>query len=480
MHDVSIVAHTAVAVIGAIVLIVGVRLSPVIALEVGAIYLGLAAGLGVEGTISAITEGFGSILAEVGLLIAFGVLTGAMLHRAKAIERLVSTLLRVCGARGMPYATALTTGTVLQSIFTDVLVVVSAPLVRQVAPQIGERGLPRMASALAIGSVTGVVFVVPGAAGVAIAGVLHVPLGQMLVAGLVLAVPTLLISMWIMSVLFKRGWWDPAKDEQPEAVVAAAEQPEERSAWTHEGSEPDAPSSAGGVSASSARHSLETLPNAGTRELPLVVLFSPLVLGLVLIATGGILDIAGVEQPVLKFLSSPVIALLIGLVGTTVVVSIGHGRKLVETALTDGFRESGQILVLTGVAGSLAATISRAGLGDIVGQYFSASSAAPLLMVWVMAAVLHVTIGTVTIAAITSVGVLAPVAAAIGIDPVLIALAAGSGSIFAVHLTSNTFWQFQSLFGQSVRGTLKTYTGGVSVASIVSILLLMLMSLVYS
>lgn len=476
MHDTYIVVNTAIAVIGAIILIVGVRLSPVIALEVGAIYLGLSAGLGVEGTVKAITDGFGSILAEVGLLIAFGVLTGAMLHRAKAIERLVSTLLRMCGARGMPYATALTTGTVLQTIFTDVLVVISAPLVRQVAPEIGERGLPRMASALAIGSVTGVVFVVPGAAGVAIAGVLHVPLGEMLVAGLVLAVPTILIATWIMSFLFNRGWWDPEKDEQPDAVATAvADEPAEAEELARTGA--GSSRARGGVAVGDG-------PPPGNsdrrvRELPLIVLFGPLTLGLLLIAAGGILGIAGIEQPVFTFLAEPVVALLIGLVGTTVVVMISHGRQVVEDAMTEGFRESGQILVLTGVAGSLAATISQAGLGDIVGRYFTASSAVPLLMVWVMAAVLHVTIGTVTTAAITSVGVLAPVAAALGIDPVLIALAAGSGSIFAVHLTSNTFWQFQSLFGQSVRGTLKTYTGGVTVASVVSILLLMPLSLLY-
>ena len=94
-------------------------------------------------------------------------------------------------------------------------------------------------------------------------------------------------------------------------------------------------------------------------------------------------------------------------------------------------------------------------------------------MVWVVAAVLHIAVGSVTISAITSAGILAPVAPILGLDPVLLALAAGAGSLFAVHVTSNTFWLLQSLLGQTTRGTLKTCTVGVSVASVVAILLIL-------
>lgn len=478
MSDTVIVVNTVVAVLGTVLLIVRFRLNPVISLVVGAVYLGLTAGLGVEGTVEAVTGGFGDILAEVGLLIAFGVLSGAMLHRAGAIERLVAMLLRVCGPSGMPYATAVATGTVLQSIFVDVLLVIASPLARRVAPRIGDKGLPRMATALAIGVECGIVFMVPGIGAVALAGVLGVPLGQMLIAGLALVVPTVLIATAVMTLLLRRGWWDPARDEQP---VADATVPDPGSAAGGDPA-PDGPAAgratdgtAGAVTAS-ARETAQR--PTGTRELPLAVLFGPLLGGLLLIAVGAVLDAVGVEQPVLVFVSEPVIALLIGLIGTTAVVGLAHGRDTVESAVTDGFRESGQILILTGVGGSLATTISDAGLGEILGRYFSANTAVPLLMVWLIAAVLHVAIGSVTISAITAAGVLAPVAPVIGLAPVLIALAAGAGALFAVHVTSNTFWLLQSLLGQSVRGTLKTCSVGVSIASVVAILLILPMSLV--
>ena len=101
-------------------------------------------------------------------------------------------------------------------------------------------------------------------------------------------------------------------------------------------------------------------------------------------------------------------------------------------------------------------------------------------MVWVIAAALHVAVGSVTISAITSAGILAPVAPIIGLDPVLIALAAGAGSLFAVHVTSNTFWLLQSLLGQShARCTRRPVTVGVSVASVVAILLILPMSALF-
>ncbi len=204
-----------------------------------------------------------------------------------------------------------------------------------------------------------------------------------------------------------------------------------------------------------------------------------MMLSLVLIATGAILDAADIHNPIVKFVSSPVIALLIGLIGTSFVGRYALGVEPIQHAIATGFKESGQILILTGVGGSLAATIKAAGLGDILGEYFTASTAAPLLVVWAIAAALHVAVGSVTISAITSAGILAPVAPIIGLDPVLIALAAGAGSLFAVHVTSNTFWLLQSLLGQSTRGTLKTVTVGVSVASVVAILLILPMSMLF-
>lgn len=460
MSDTLILINTAVAILAVVVMIVRFRFNPVVSLVLGSAYLGLAVGLGVEKTIEAITGGFGEIMAEVGLLIAFGVLMGAILQQTGAIQRLVELLLKLFGPKRMPYAMSLTIATALQSIFLDVLLVISAPLARSLAERIGKNGAGRMAVAMAIGLECGIVLTVPGVGALALAGLLGVPLGKMLLFGLCLVIPTVAISVAIMSFLFNRGWWNPERDEQP---FLGEDPVEEVSSADAEG--------AGGTA-------VTTATKART-QTPLLVLFAPMLAALILIATGAILDAIDIHHPVVAFLSSPVIALLIGLIGTSLVGRYALGAQAVEKAIGTGFKESGQILILTGVGGSLAATIKAVGMGDILGDYFTASTAAPLLVVWAIAAALHVAVGSVTISAITSAGILAPVAPVIGLDPVLIALAAGAGSLFAVHVTSNTFWLLQSLMGQSTRGALKTVTVGVSVASVVAILLILPASVLF-
>jgi len=469
--DILTIVYTAVAILGVVILITRFRLNPAVALVVGALFLGLVIGLGPEKTISTITEGFGSIMAEVGLLIAFGVLLGSMLSEMQAIQRLVSHLLRLFGPKGLPYALGLTIGTVLQSIFLDVLLVISAPLARKMAPLIGRFGTARIATAMAISLECGIVLMVPGVAALALAGVLGVPLGMMLLFGFIVVVPTIVISIFIMSWLFRLGFWKPEKDETPVGEDDATDAIEAPDASPLSGD--DRRSSVGGVPrgvAVAQRTQARTEPR-------LVILFAPLLLCLALIATGAILQIAEVEIPVLQLVTNPVFALLLAVLGTSLVGRLTIGQPRVEKAVVAGFRESGQILILTGVGGSLAATVAATGLGDILGQAFGAGGFAPLLVVWGIAAILHIAVGSVTISAITAAGILAPIAPIIGLDPILIALAAGAGSLFAVHVTSNTFWLLQSLLGQTTRGTLKTCTVGVSVASVVALGMTLILSI---
>ena len=470
MSHTAVIINTAVAIIAVVVMIVRFKFNPVVSLVVGSAYLGLAVGLGVDKTIDAIMKGFGDIMAEVGLLIAFGVLMGAILQQTGAIQRLVQTLMKLFGPKRMPYAMSLTIATLLQSIFLDVLLVISAPLGRSLAKKIGKNGTARMATAMAIGLECGIVLTVPGVGALALAGLLGVPLGKMLLFGVLLVIPTVAIAVAIMSFLFNHGWWNPERDEQE--FLGADPDPLDDDDDDETVSGATTPDGNGSVAT-------KTAPAPTRVQTPLIVLFAPMLASLVLIATGAILDAVDIHNPIVKFVSSPVIALLIGLIGTSFVGRHALGAEPIQHAIATGFKESGQILILTGVGGSLAATIKAAGLGDILGEYFTASTAAPLLVVWVIAAALHVAVGSVTISAITSAGILAPVAPIIGLDPVLIALAAGAGSLFAVHVTSNTFWLLQSLLGQSTRGALKTVTVGVSVASVVAILLILPMSALF-
>lgn len=466
------------AVVGAVIVVVVVaivkfRINPVIALGLGAAAIGLLTGLGPIDTVTAMTEGFGDVMMEAGLLIAWGVLIGAMLNEMGAITRLVEKLMNRFGRRGIPYALGLSLGTYLQTIFIDVMIVMAAPLARRIAPRLGKAGTGIMGVTFAVSLEVGIVLMVPGFAAVALAGLLNVPLGIMLLAGLAVVVPTIVLTILLMTVVFRLGFWKPETDEQ--TIVR-----DEDETGAAPDAEPVAPSSGNAqvdrTRTGTVRTAVGGVPRGAgralavdSRESPLILLFAPMLTALLLIAAQAVLTVLELEVPVMQFLGSPVIALLLAVVATGVIGRAAVGTRRIEKAVVKGFQDGGQIFVLTGIGGSLAAVIARGDLGSVLQGYFQTTTFAPLLVVWVMAAVLHIAVGSVTLSAITAAGIIAPVATTMGLPPILIALAAGAGALFCIHVTSNTFWLLQTFLHQSVRGALKTVTLGVSVASIIAL-----------
>jgi H+/gluconate symporter-like permease len=324
-----------------------------------------------------------------------------------------------------------------------------------------------MGVTFAVSLETGIVLMVPGFAAVALAGLLGVPLGVMLIGGFAVVVPTVALTILLMTIAFRMGFWNPEKDEKE--IVH-----DETTTEAAEGTTAGAVSrSASGASQGTARTAVAVDRASSTetaeRERPLLLLFGPMLIALLLIAAQAVLTVIDVEQPVMQFLGNPVIALLLAVIATMIIGRSTIGMARVERSLVKGFQDGGQIFVLTGVGGALAAVIAEGDLGDVLQGYFQTATFAPVLIVWVMAAVLHVAVGSVTLSAITAAGVIAPVAVSIGLNPLLIALAAGAGALFCIHVTSNTFWLLQSFLGQSVRGALKTVTVGVSLASVIAL-----------
>jgi GntP family gluconate:H+ symporter len=215
--------HTAIAIVLAVGLIIWIKVDPVISLLLSSLYLGIASGVGFTGTIEAIAMGFGEIMAEVGLLIGFGVLIGAFLHSAGAFHRLLDVFVRVIGATRLPYGLSLLHSTILPSIYVDVQVVLASPVARSAAPYIRRNGLPIMASALGAGIFAGYVFVIPGLAAISIAGLLEVPLGTWLLFGIVIGPITAIITSILMRLLLGGRLWKPESDEDVDEAMAEQE-----------------------------------------------------------------------------------------------------------------------------------------------------------------------------------------------------------------------------------------------------------------
>jgi gluconate:H+ symporter, GntP family len=485
MSDTLIVLHTAIAILVIVLLIVVAKVDPVISLVIGTLYLGVAAGLGFGNTIETLVQGFADIMGEVGLLIGFGVLMGTLLTAMGALQKLVELLLRILGPRRLPYAFSAALSTIFPSIYVDVQLVLASPLARSAAPRLGRNGLAMMSGTLTAGILVGYVFVVPGLATVAIAGLLDVPLGTMLIYGTLIGPPTAVLTTFIYGRLLKYGLWNNAKDEahfedmvlgSPDAIAEEVRE-EGPAITTPEGDPSVAEDARKGTPADETERQ-----TAHHHTPPLYVSLLPIVVALLLIAFGAVAEAFGLEAPVIKFLGDPVFALFLGLLGAYLLAWRTLTNEHVEEAMHKGFNATGQILLITGIGGSLGAVIGETGLDKILGGFFSAEAGVPdmitILLAWVIAAILHLAIGSISVAAITAAGILAPILGSIDVPTVVLGLAIGSGALFALQVNSNFFWMFETLVGLTTQGTFKALTLVTSMASVVSLLLILALSLV--
>jgi gluconate:H+ symporter, GntP family len=243
-----------------------------------------------------------------------------------------------------------------------------------------------MGGTLTAGILVGYVFVVPGLGTVAIAGLLDVPLGTMLIYGTLIGPPTAVLTTFIYSQLLRYGLWNEAKDEthidetHEEGSPVDEEVREEGPAITTPEGNPSVAEQAreGTPATTEERRGAEYSP-------PLYISLLPVLIALLLIAVGAIAETAGLEFGVIGFLGDAVFALFVGLLGAYLLAWRTLHNERVEEAMNEGFNATGQILLITGIGGSLGAVIGETGLDKILGGFFSAEAGTPALLTILLA-----------------------------------------------------------------------------------------------
>lgn len=465
METWPVLLHTGITIVGIVLLVVWARINPVIALVVGALYLGLASGLGFEKTATAVTQGFGDLMAEVGLIIGFGVLIGSLLSATGTLQRVVELLLRLVGGKRSPHALGLASGIVFPSIYFDVALVMLAPIARSIAVRTG-RSVAPLAGSLAIGLEVALLMVLPGAAALAVAGSLHVALGTMLLWGIPFGAVAIVVSVALHTWLMKRTW-KPGKDE--DLLADHEDGADETAEETGHGDGRPGPAGDGGGTSTKTATVTTTSVTATAPQRPLAVMLLPVLVPVILIVLNTLTAAAGTDSGLIGFLGNPVVALLIGLVLAIVLAQPMLGRAGVEDVIARGASASGVILLFTGVAGSLGKVLAENGVSDIVAGLFSQNASLPLLLTWAVGALLRLAQGSGSVAAITAASLLAPIVAGLGTPAVLVALAAAAGACFGGNVSDNTFWMFKTLLGLTTRGAFQVYTVAQSILSFVAL-----------
>ncbi|MGI5339650.1 GntP family permease [Streptomyces sp. CA-181903] len=428
-----------------VLLITRLRLHAFLALTIGSLVLGAAAGAPLDKAIASFSTGLGSTVAGVGVLIALGAILGKLLADSGGADQIVDTILARASARSMPWAVVLIAGVIGLPLFFEVGIVLLIPVVLLVAKRGGfslmRIGIPALAG---LSVMHGMVPPHPGP--LAAIDAIGADLGVTLALGVLIAVPTAVIAGPLFS-RFAARWVDVPP---PEKLM------------------PQRPS-----------EELERRPGFG-------VTVATVLLPVVLMLVKALVDVV-VDDPknhvqrVADVVGSPLIALLAAvLVGmVTLGRAAGFGRDRLASTVEKSLAPIAGILLIVGAGGGFKQTLIDVGVGRMILDFSKDWSVSALLLAWLIAVGIRLATGSATVATISAAGLVAPLAADMSTThTALLVLSVGAGSVFFSHVNDAGFWMVKEYFGLEVGQTLKTWSVMETIISVVGLGFVMLLSLV--
>jgi Gnt-I system high-affinity gluconate transporter len=199
-------------------------------------------------------------------------------------------------------------------------------------------------------------------------------------------------------------------------------------------------------------------------------------LPVLLIALNSIVQLAmPVDNAFTRFIhiiGEPVIAMLISVLVASYTLGIRRGKKMeqVMQTLGDSVKDVVLILLIIGGAGSLKQVLTDSGLNDAIVAQLQTWHVHPLLLAWSISAIIRVCIGSATIAGVTTAGIVAPLIISTGVNPNLMVLATGAGSLMFSHVNDPGFWMFKEYFNLSFKDTIKTWSIMETIVSVVGLI----------
>ena len=429
-------AIVAIAIITLVALVVWAKVHPFLAFVLVSAAAAFALGIPAGDIAGAIRKGVGDILGSLTIVIVTGAMLGKLVVESGAAQRIASVLVKAFGERRMAWAMAITGFIVGIPLFYGVGFVLLVPIIFAVIAQYRLPALVVGVPACAAMSVAHGLLP-PHPAPTALVATFNANLGLTLIYGLIVAVPAIILA----GPVFARTL--AGIQARPLPGFAAEPKPESE------------------------------LPGAFisilTALLPAVLLLLTTVRGFMTpaAAQGGV-----PESGLLRFLSDPDVVMIIALVFATVSLGLMRGRSLPNVMNTFGsaINDVASILLVIAGSGAFKEVLIKSGVNAQIAQTLQGLSIDPLLLAWIVTATIRVCVGSATVAGLTAAGILAPVVAGGSVDPNLMVLSIGAGSLFCSHVNDSAFWMFKEYFNVSIAETLKSWTVMESIVSVVGLL----------
>ena len=421
-----------------VLLVSWAKVNPFIAFLIVSIMAGLMLGIPMDKVTKSVQNGLGDTFGAISIIICVGAMIGKLVAVSGAAQKIAEVLVNAFGIKYIQWALVIVGFIIGIPLFFETGFVLMVPLIFTVVFKYKLKavyiGLPMLAAL----SVTHG-FLPPHPSPSALVVIFHANIGKTLIYGLILAIPAIIIA----GPLFARSLKNI--DAQPLDTFRAEEMPDDK------------------------------LPGAAisflTALLPIILLMAGT---LYLNTTHG----TGVMHRLVAFVSNAPMAMLISLIVATYTLGLKQGKKMGALADIYGHAVKDVSLILLIVAGSGAfkAVLTDSGANHQIAGFLQSFNLQPLVMGWLIAAIIRVSLGSATVAGLTAAGIVSSmVLHDPSINPNLMVLAIGAGSLAFSHLNDGGFWLFKEYFNLSIKDTIRSWSlmeTIISVTGLIGVLIL--------
>ena len=407
-------------IVSLVLLISWVKLNPFLAFLIVSIIAGLLLGIPFNKIIGSVQKGLGDTLGSLIIIIALGAMLGKLVAESGAAQKIAGVMMNAFGEKYIQWALVVTGFIIGIPLFYGVGFVLMVPLIFSVVYQYKLNavyiGLPMLAAL----SVT-FGFLPPHPAPTALVVQFHANLGLTLMYGIIIAIPAIIIAGPLFSGTLKNIHSVPLQTFQPATLTT------------------------------------DKLPGAASSFFSALL---PVILLIVATVIPFVIPVQTSFQPIISFFAEPSIVMLISLTVATFTLGIKQGKSIrsIMSIYSDSVKDIAMILLIIGSAGALKQVLTDSGVSDQIASQLNGINIHPLVLAWLMAAIIRVCVGSATVAGLTTAGIISPLIVQTHANPNLMVLSIGAGSLFCSHVNDSGFWLFKEYFNLSIKDTFRSWT----------------------
>ena len=448
-HDLFLLSCVGGTVLLLLILIARVRLHASLALAIAGLTLGVASGMPLRQVPLSFAGGVGNMMGHIAIILGMGAILGRLLSASGGATALGEFLFERCGPIGLPWALMGMGIIVGMPVFLEVGLVLLMPVIAAAARRSGRPpilvGLPVLAG-LSIVHAT----LPPHPAAMLAATAYHADLGKTIVWGLVIGLPAAAVAGPLLTWLLVRHWknhnhWLPAVGERAPLFGPSAKE-------------------------DSAAHASEDAPANGPIPAPVgpiravIAILTPVALICLGSWADAIVAPGTLPNLILHFVGSADVAMIVAAIAA--MISLGghiqtgrhHGTEMLRRLTAESFEPIAGVFVILAAAGGLSGVLRDSGAAQATVSLALGAHISPLVLAWLLAAVVRVSMGSATVAMSVASGILAPIAGHSGVQPELLVMATGAGSLILSHVNDSGFWIVATFFKLDMKQTLSTWT----------------------